>query len=191
MSPAIQVTAQDAFGNTATSFTGSVTVAIMPGTGSTAATLSGTLTVAAVGGVATFADLSIDKQGTNYRLTATAPGLTGAASTSFNITIATRLVFTVQPTGTTANTAITPAIQVTAFDDYGNVVTNWAGSVTMAITSGTGTVGAILNGTTKVAAVNGTSTFSNLSINITGTGYTLTATATALVSATSAAFNIQ
>ncbi len=191
MSPAIQVTAQDAFGNTATGFSGSVTVAIMPGTGSAAATLNGTLTVPAVGGVATFADLSIDKQGTGYRLVANASGLTGATSTFFDITIATRLVFTVQPTSTTANTVISPAVQVTAFDDFGNVVTSYSGTVTVAITSGTGAAGAILNGTTRVTATNGTATFSNLTISPAGTGYALTATATGLTSATSAAFNIQ
>src|SRR5256885_15805761 len=52
ITPDVQVTAQDGQGNTATGFTGNITVAIgtNPGTG----TLSGTKTVAAVAGVATF-----------------------------------------------------------------------------------------------------------------------------------------
>jgi len=134
--------------------------------------------------------LSIDKQGTGYRLTATSSGLTDANSTAFTVTVATRLVFTVQPANTTLNAVITPAVQVTAFDDFGNAVTSFGGLVTVAITSGTGASGASLKGTTTVAAVQGTATFSDLFVNKAGTGYTLTATSLALVSAVSAAFNI-
>src|SRR5512141_2418256 len=60
------VTARDAQGNTATSFTGKVTLAITPSVGTTAAHLTGTTTVAAVSGVATFAGLSIDSARTSY-----------------------------------------------------------------------------------------------------------------------------
>src|SRR2546422_9553049 len=59
IAPAVQITAQDGNGNTATGFTGSITVAI--GTNPSTGTLSGTKTEAAVAGVATFAGLSIDK----------------------------------------------------------------------------------------------------------------------------------
>src|SRR5207302_10919517 len=81
------------------SFTGSVTVAL--GTNPGGSTLSGTTTVAAVNGVATFLDLSLNKTGTGYWLTATATGL-NATSSGFTITpgAATQLVFGTQP-GTT------------------------------------------------------------------------------------------
>src|SRR5205807_630273 len=49
ITPAVQVTAQDAQGNTATGFTGNVTVAI--GTNPGSGTLAGTATVAASAGV--------------------------------------------------------------------------------------------------------------------------------------------
>lgn len=83
MSPPVSVTAQDDAGNTATAFTGTVSVAIgaNPGGG----TLSGTTSVAAVSGVATFSDLSIDQPGNGYTLTATTDGLAGATSTTFNV----------------------------------------------------------------------------------------------------------
>src|SRR5207248_1489617 len=81
ITPAVQVTAQDAQGNTATGFTGNVTVAI--GTNPSSGTLGGTKSVAAVAGVATFANLAIDKVGTGYTLTATGAG--SATSTAFNI----------------------------------------------------------------------------------------------------------
>lgn len=86
ITPAVQVSAVDALGNTATGFTGAVTIAIghnggtlMPGT------LSGTKTVNAVNGVATFGDLSIDQLGNGYTLVVTAGGVTGAESAPFNI----------------------------------------------------------------------------------------------------------
>src|SRR5205807_577816 len=123
ITPAVQITAQDGNGNTATGFTGNITVAI--GTNPSSGTLAGTLTHAAVAGVATFSGLSIDKVGTGYTLTATGAGST--ASPAFNITAgaATQLVFCVQPSTTTAGAAITPAVEVTAQDAGGNTATGF------------------------------------------------------------------
>src|SRR5204863_9103056 len=75
VTPAVQLTALDGQGNTATGFTGNVTVALgaNPGSG----TLSGTTTVAPVAGVATFPGLSINKVGTGYTLTVSATRVTG------------------------------------------------------------------------------------------------------------------
>jgi hypothetical protein len=83
ISPAVKVTALDANGNAATSFNGSMTMAIgqNPGGG----TLSGTRTVTAVNGVGTFSDLKIDRAGNGYTLQVGASGLTGAASAQFNV----------------------------------------------------------------------------------------------------------
>src|SRR5207249_3734091 len=184
ITPAVQVTAQDAQGNTATGFTGNVTVAI--GTNPSTGTLGGTLTHAAVDGVATFANLAIDKVGTGYTLTATGAGT--ATSAAFNITAgtATQLVFSVQPTSTAAGAAITPAVQVTAQDAQGNTATGFTGNVTVAIGTnpGTGTLG----GTLTHAAVGRASPTRRSSDLKVGTGYTLTATGAG--TATSAAFNI-
>src|SRR5207249_3849569 len=95
-------------GNTATGFTGNVTMALgaNPGSG----TLSGTTTVAAVAGVATFPGLSIKRVGTGYTLTANSGSLSGTNSTPFNITAgaATQLSFSVHPSNTVAGAAITP-----------------------------------------------------------------------------------
>ncbi|HTT67497.1 MAG TPA: hypothetical protein VMF70_05660, partial [Gemmatimonadales bacterium] len=84
ISPAVQVTAQDASGNTATAFAGNVTVGITNGTGTTGALLGGTVTQAAVNGVATFANLTIDAVGTGYTLTGAATGLPNVTSSAFN-----------------------------------------------------------------------------------------------------------
>jgi hypothetical protein len=84
--PAVQVTARDGSGQTATSFTGRVTLSIAPGTGDSEAALAGTRTVNAVAGVATFSTLSIDNAATGYILSAAATGLPRARSAPFEVT---------------------------------------------------------------------------------------------------------
>src|SRR5207253_7831189 len=93
---------------------------------------------AASGGVATFTGLSIDKVGTGYTLAASAPGPVTGMSAAFNITAgtATQLVFSVQPSTTTAATAITPAVEVTAQDAGGNTASGFTGNITVAIEIG-------------------------------------------------------
>jgi hypothetical protein len=189
ITPPVQVAALDALGNTATSFSGSITLAIgaNPGSG----TLSGTNPVAAVNGVATFSNLSINRTGNGYTLRATSGTLTAATSAAFNITAgAPQLVFTTPPSHTTAGAVINGAsgVQVTARDALGNTVVTFTGSVTVAI--GTNAGGGTLSGTTSVTAILGVATFPNLSINRPGTGYTLTASGVGATAATSGPFNI-
>src|SRR5213078_4290574 len=187
INPAVQVTALDPAGNPVPSFTGTVTVALGANPGG--ATLGGTTTVAAVNGVASFSPLTLDKTGTGYVLTATATGLTPATSSGFTITpgSATQLVFGTQPSTTVANRHITPAVKVRALDAFGNVATEFTGAVAIALGSNPG--GSTLSGTTPVAAVSGVATFF-VSLNKTGTGYTLTASAGGFAPVTSTAFDI-
>src|SRR5207244_556333 len=102
ITPAVKVRALDALGNLVTSFAGNVSVAL--GSNPGGATLGGTTVVAAVSGVAAFFDLSLNKTGTGYTLTASASGFTTITSTAFDITpgTATQLAFTVQPSTTVA-----------------------------------------------------------------------------------------
>src|SRR5437870_7577692 len=175
ISPAVQVSALDAASNVVPSFTGPVTVAL--GNNPGGSTLGGTTTVAAVGGMASFGDLTLDKTSSGYGLTATAAGLSSTTSSSFTITAgtATQLVFGTQPSTTIAGRQIAPAVKVRALDALGNLVTGFTGGVSMG--SGANPGGGTLSGTTPVAAVGGVATFFDLSLNKTGTGYTLTASA--------------
>src|SRR6266699_277267 len=231
-SQAVQVQAEDAHGNQVASFVGNVTVALASNPGGS--TLSGTTTVGAVDGIAIFYNLSLDKAGAGYTLTASASGgglaaptsaafdvapgpatqleftvepttvtavhgvatfgdltvskagtgywLTGsstglarAASDAFEVTAgaATQLVFGTQPGTTVADHNITPAVKVRAVDALGNLVPSFAGNVSIAPGANPG--GATFSGTTPVAAIGGVATFYDLSLNKTGTGYTLTA----------------
>lgn len=86
--PPVQIAARDSEGNTTTSFTGFVRVALgNDGSALGNARLGGTETVRAVDGVATFTDLSIDQLGNDYTLTAAfAGGPDVAESAPFDIT---------------------------------------------------------------------------------------------------------
>src|SRR5438445_12015535 len=94
---AVKVRALDALGNLVTSFAGNVSVALSSNPGG--ATLGGTTPVTAVSGVATFFDLSVNKMGTGYTLTASASGFTPVTSTAFDILpgTASQLAFTQRP----------------------------------------------------------------------------------------------
>ena len=189
ITPAVTVTVEDAANNLVTSSTATIVIALSANPGS--GTLSGTKTVDAVAGVATFNDLNIDKPGTGYRLSASSSPLTGATSSLFNIIVgaAAKLAFTVQPSATqTYPTVISPAVRVTVQDIAGNTVTTSTASIGIAI--GTNPVGGTLTGTTPVSAVAGVATFSDLSINNVGVGYTLVASSAGLTGATSNAFTI-
>ncbi|MDP2279283.1 MAG: hypothetical protein Q8K51_13780, partial [Nitrospirota bacterium] len=84
--PAVEVQIQDSLGNLVPIATNTVTIAIGTNPGVPPGTLIGTLSVSAVAGVATFSNLSIDIAADGYTLTASATGLTGTTSITFNIT---------------------------------------------------------------------------------------------------------
>ena len=188
ITPAVQVSVQDSLGNLVSSATNQITIAI--GTNPSSGTLGGTAQVNAVAGVATFSTLNINKSGAGYTLSASASGLTGATSSAFNVTAggATKLAFTVQPSNVAAGTSISPAVAVSVEDAQGNVVTTAVNQITVAI--GTNPSSGILGGTAQVNAVAGVATFSSLSINNTGNGYTLSASASSLAGDVSNAFNV-
>src|SRR5205823_1999780 len=132
ITPAITVTVEDDFGNVVKNFTTPITIAIgnNPGGG----TLSGTLTSNLFKGVAAFSDLSINKSGTGYTLSASADALT-RASGAFNITAASasKIAFVQQPSNTAPGAPITPAVRVAIEDALGNVVTGATNAITVAI----------------------------------------------------------
>lgn len=100
------------------------------------------------------------------------------------------LGYAVQPTTTLPLTTI-PAVQVAVVDALGNRVTSYNGPVTIAIGHNGGiVVPGALSGTKTVNAVNGVATFSDLSIDQPGNGYTLIASVPNMFTGESAPFNI-
>ena len=84
MAPAVTVQVLDLEGRPVTG--SGATVALALGANPSGGTLAGTLTAAAVGGVASFADLRVDRPGAGNTLVATSPGLATATSEPFEIT---------------------------------------------------------------------------------------------------------
>ena len=103
-----------------------------------------------------------------------------------------RLAFGTQPANALKDAIIAPPVTVRIQDASGNLDT--AANRNVVIGLGNDPTGATLSGTTTVAAVNGIATFSNLSINKAGSGYTLVASSDlptpALITAESTPFNI-
>lgn len=116
-------------------------------------------------------------------MTGTASGITVTPAA------ATHLGFLQQPTAAVAGAAISPAVRVALLDQYGNIVTtDNTDAVTLAF--GSNPSGAALSGGGPVTVVQGVATFTGLSVNNAGTGYTLAASSGTLAGATSAAFNV-
>ena len=186
--PSVKVTIKNPKGQTAASDnTTQVAIAITSPNG---AVLSGTATATVANGVATFANLSINKAAVNYTLTATATSLTSGVSAQFNITpaAASQLVFGVQPSNATAGVPFGSTVEVELRDALGNRVTTARDSVTLAFGAnpGSGTI----SGTKIVNAVSGVAVFPGISVDKAAAGYTLSASATGLPNATSSQFTI-
>ncbi len=179
-------TVQDAGGNTVTTDTSSVSLALTtPGGASLTCTAN---PKPATAGVATFAGCKVDKTG-SYTLTATDGTLGSAVSSGFTITVgaASKLGFTSQPGGGPSSSTWAAQPVVAVQDAGGNTVTTSTATVTLALTT---SGGATLTCTPNArAAVAGLASFATCKADKVGT-YTLTATATSLTTTVSSSFAI-
>jgi hypothetical protein len=156
------VLVEDARGNVATGYDGSVTVGLAndPGAG----LIGGTLTVMARDGVATFTGLTLDGVGIGYKLFVTAEGRVAMQTSAVSVTpaAAARLVVISQPprrVGVNQTFGLSVAVE----DRFGNLETGEAGSVTVALAGSPGK--GILGGTLTVTLRNGVATFSDLTLD--------------------------
>jgi len=138
----------------------------------------------AADGAAPYGGLFMDSRGNLYGTTETSTTTT-IYGTIFEIASTPQLAFVQQPSNTTVNSYISPAMTVDIKDEWGNIITTDNSNVTLSVHSGSGS----LSGTTRVAAVNGVATFSNVDITAAG-NYTLTATDGSDTSATSNSFTV-
>ena len=124
-----------------------------------------------------------------YTFTVNATGYSaGSFSETLTVGAANKLAIKTQPAAPATNGAVLatqPAVYV--LDKYGNVTASTA-TVTATVGAGSYTLG----GTTGIAAVSGTATYTNLTATSTAavTGATITFTSTGLTSVTSGTFNI-
>lgn len=181
------VTAKDAYGNTATGYTGKVHFTSSDGQ---AVLPPDTLFVASDKGIHTFS-ARLKTAGTQWlKATDNAnSGITGSQTIIVKPDHADKLVFASQPSNTVPGGIISPPVKVQIWDQYNNLVMSSTAWVTVAIGSshGSGT----LSGTESRKAINGVATFDDLSIDKAGTGYTLKASSRELSSATSIKFDIK
>jgi hypothetical protein len=108
---------------------------------------------------------------------------------------ASQLVVTAEPP-----TAVNPgqgfSLTVEAEDSFGNIVTSYSGSATVTLTNANlGGAGTVLSGTTTMTfspagSTPGLVTFTGLSVNNAGAGYTLSISSPTLSSATTNPFNV-
>ena len=193
-SPAVQVVVQDTMGNTVTTSSLTITMALSSNPGS--ATLGGSSVVSASSGIATFATLTLSAAGSGYTLRATGGTLTGVTSAAFDVAAngpPVKLGFTVQPPATAGYAVVLgPAVQVAVQDVVGNTVTSATESIALSLTANPSL--ATLSGTTTRPTVNGVATFSDLNLNRSGSGFVLGAAVTGgsgLTSVSSSAFSVQ
>jgi hypothetical protein len=115
--------------------------------------------------------------------------LLGSVSVKVIPAAATHLAFLQQPTSVGAGLLISPTVQVEVLDAYNNVVTT-DNQHTVTIAIGANPAAGVLGGTLTATVSGGIATFSTLSINQLGNGYTLVASSAGLSSVTSGSFNV-
>jgi hypothetical protein len=175
----LTLTAEDASGNVDFSYNAAVTLALASNPGG--AVLGGTTTISFSNGSAQFTALTVDRSGSAYSLVASSDGLSSppSGSPTFNVIAATaaRLAVISPPPGTvTAGQAF--GLNFAAEDNFGNITPNFSGSVTLALASNPG--GGTLTGTTSTSFNNGLASFTGLSLNKSGSGYSLVASSAGL-----------
>ncbi len=152
------------------------------------ATLGGTLSVTAQNGVATFSGLTLDNAAFGYTLIVSGTGLNDVYTDFFDVTAlaATQFVVTAQPP---PNVTVDGGfgLTVSAEDPFGNPDLTFDATVAVALLNNPG--GATLGGTLSAAAQGGIATFSGLTLDQPGTGYTLQLSTTGFPSDTTQAFN--
>ncbi len=153
---------EDAGGNRVTTDNRTVVAASRLGG---AGTLQGVLAATAQSGIARFANLS-HNVADSITILFSAGTLTPdtSAVVLVNPATAARVVFVQPPTPAGAGALIAPPVTVGLRDAYGNELSTTGTSVSVALTSGTGT----LSGTLTRKTESGIATFSNLSINLIG-----------------------
>jgi hypothetical protein len=140
-------------------------------------------------GVATFTSVQVGTAAGSYSLIATEGNNGHFVSAPFDITPGdpADVQFTVQPTDTEVDAAITPAVEVTVTDSFANPVPSTSVSMDIAANPGPG----ILSGNAaQNTDSNGVATFNALSIDTSSSGYTLAASVSPTLGATSNPFDI-
>ncbi len=181
--------AEDPYGNVDPTYTGSATLALSnnPGGG----IFGGSTIQGFSNGLATFAGLTVSQPGTGYTLQASSVGLAPSASLgllTFGVTpapAASQLVIITPPPGRIV-AGTTFGFSVAAEDAKGNVDTAFNGGVVIGLASNP--TGGVLGGVTSAQLTNGVASFSGLTLDQAGIGYTIQAASGGLAPSNTPAF---
>jgi uncharacterized repeat protein (TIGR03803 family) len=162
------------------------TVTLSIASGPAGGKLGGTLSSPVINGIATFANLTLNKVG-SYTLRASDGALLPVDATITVSQPATHLAFSTQPAASIiAGQTLSSSLVIQILDATNHLVAFDNSTVMIALTTANG---ASLSGTTSVQAINGVATFTGLTLAKTGT-YTLKVTDGKLAVATSKSFTV-
>ena len=185
----VMVEAQDAYGNTATGYAGTIHFDITDPKADTPADY--TFVPATDAGIQAFSVTLHSAGQWTVKATDVVSHFFGVSGT---ITVQpgppAKLAFLTQPGNTFVGVAI-PDFSVEVLDADDNLVDNDNGNLPISLALSANPTGvAMLGGTTSVNAVHGVATFTGLMLNKAATGYTIKATSGTLAEATSSAFDV-
>ncbi len=180
----VTVQAQDGASAIDAGFTGTVMFVTSDGA-ATVSPASGYTYTAGDAGTKTFA--VILRSFGNQTFSFQSSGLTSTPTQTVNVT-ASRLVFTVTPSGGASGAVWATQPDVAIQDETSATVTTSTATIALAV--GTNPSGGALTGCANLTAVAGVVNVSGCKIDKAGTGYTLVATSSGLTSGTSGPFNI-
>ena len=179
----LTIEAEDQYGYEATSFNGSVTLAI---NNNSNVNLQGDLTLNASSGLATFSGLSIDTNG-SFTIGATSGGLVPVTTGVINVSAGPAVKLVVTPTNEPPSTIVaggTFGFIVDAVDNFGNIDPTYNKTVTL-----TPSPAVTLHGSPTATAQSGVATFSGLSIDTAGT-YTIQASSFSLTAGSTSSITV-
>ncbi|MEI6607411.1 MAG: hypothetical protein WCP35_19030, partial [Verrucomicrobiota bacterium] len=163
----------------------SITVALSSDSSGSVTFTPSTLTIDNGSSSATFT-YTDTKAGTPTLTAALSPLTPATQQETVTPDTASKLAFGVEPTTTTAGSAISPSVTVLVQDQYGNTVTTDTSSVTI----GSSTTAFTIGSTLTVNADGGVATFSAIQPTTAGNNKTLTASDGSLAGATSSTFTV-
>jgi hypothetical protein len=139
--------------------------------------------------VATFSGLTLNKAASGYTLQVSGSGFGLGFTNAITVTpaAATQVAITTQPPAT-VKVSTGFGLQASIEDQFGNVVTTATNTVSVSFANNP--TGATLGGTLTLTASQGVATFSGLTINKVGSGYTLNVSSTGLSSAVTNPINV-
>ena len=186
-----EVTSQDRFTNKRES--DSITLAIKNATGTEGFSCTTNPLSTNASGVAAFAGCKINKAGTGYQLRATATGATAVDSTAISVDpgAANQIGFATQPARGIPNVSFGSQPVVAVQDAQGNTVpTAGATTVTLSLTTGSGTLTCPGTGGLSKGTILGLAAFTGCRLTLAGVGYKITASAPGYEPVVSSAFDV-